>query len=85
MSAETISRKITRALRNQTGLTLTASQVCELIDFGVLDTLTGIVNEETKAEARGRLEQPKPQSARASARRIAPLTREAIEVMLSKA
>lgn len=56
MSAEGILRKLKRAMRNQTGATLTADQVCELIDYGLLDTLSAISNGEVKAEARERLE-----------------------------
>lgn len=80
MTAEALSRKIKRAFRNQTGVTFSADQVCELIQFGILDTLTEITNEETKQSARLRLDQfAKERSGRPNEREA--ITQEAIEAM----
>lgn len=80
MTAEALSRKIKRAFRNQTGVTFSADQVCELIHFGILDTLTEITNEETKQSARLRLDQfQKERSGRPKEREA--ITQEAIEAM----
>ncbi len=55
MPADAILHKLRRAVRNRTGATLTASQVCELIDLGVLEILTAPINAAVKAEARAQL------------------------------
>lgn len=85
MSAETILRKVERALRNETGISFTADQVCELVDFGILDTLTDIVNRETKSEARARLERSRCLLLENSGNRKPHLTREAIEELCRNA
>ena len=59
MPAEAILSKFRRAVRNETGVTFTCVQVCELIDLGVLDILATSINDAIKAEARSRLSESK--------------------------
>lgn len=46
MSAHRIASKIRRALKNEVGITLSFEQLRELADFGLLNTLSRIENEE---------------------------------------
>lgn len=48
----TLARKLRRALHNNTGMKLSASQVAECITIGWLDSVTQAENEELKCHAR---------------------------------
>ena len=46
MSAHSIAQKFRRALRNQTGATISVEQIQQLAEFGILDILAKIENQE---------------------------------------
>ena len=56
MTAETLLRKVKRAIRNHTGASFSHDQICELVDLGIMDMLSAVANEATKVEARARLD-----------------------------
>lgn len=44
MTAETLLRKVKRAIRNHTGASFSHDQICELVDLGIMDMLSAVAN-----------------------------------------